>query len=56
MSQLGELMPLLTVGTTNRSVAFVDAEVVIEACIIGGCVVDRLVVEKVVTVLFAMSA
>lgn len=57
MSQLGELMPVLTGGIRNLSVAFVDGEgVVIVACIIGGCVGDEIAVGRVVIVLFAIFA
>lgn len=57
ISQLGELMPVGTVGIANLSDAFVDDEgVVIVACIIEGCVGDGIAVGRVVMVLFAMFA
>lgn len=57
ISQLGELMPVGTVGITNLSVAFVDDETVaIVACIIEACVGVGIAVGRVVMVLFAIFA
>lgn len=57
ISQLGELMPVGTVGISNLSVAFVDDETVaIVACIIEACVGVGIAVGRVVMVVFAIFA